>query len=134
MKVFSHMAIQSRYPVSALLTLLFSESINSNHLSDILERFQDHLSKCAIDITEQQTVLLTRCRYLDETSAAVTKKMTQSLSHAVATAEKMGQGKARCYVLKSKGDEIYKKASDSKYAHSCSERAQQSKPTCKGKF
>ncbi|KAH8550992.1 hypothetical protein BGW37DRAFT_496777 [Umbelopsis sp. PMI_123] len=69
----------------------FSASISSEYLYDILEYLQNHMNKCAMDITTEQNKLLLRCKYLDETATIVTKKMAQSLNQATVTAEKIGQ-------------------------------------------
>lgn len=75
-----------------LTVLCILASASSEHLNNILESLQNHMNKCAADISMQQNRLLLRCKNLDDTAALVTKKMTQSLNHAIVTAEKIAQG------------------------------------------
>jgi hypothetical protein len=75
-----------------LADLLSLAAVAVDYLSDILDNLQTHMSQCSKDVTIEQSRLLSRCKILDDTAAAVTKKMSQSLNQAVVTAEKIGQG------------------------------------------
>lgn len=72
-----------------VLSLAF---VAADYLSDILDSLQTHMSKCSKDVTIEQNKLFNRCKMLDDTAAAVTKKMSQSLNQATVTADKIGQG------------------------------------------
>ncbi|KAG2171843.1 hypothetical protein INT43_008223 [Umbelopsis isabellina] len=72
-------------------SLPVESSVAADYLSDILDTLQTHISKCSKDVTIEQNRLFNRCKMLDDTAAAVTKKMSQSLNQAAVTAEKIGQ-------------------------------------------